>query len=611
MGPTLLVLACLAATEPEPAQRTDFYSDPLPAGALVRCGTIRLRHPDHVYTVAFAPDGKLMATGGGDHVIRLWDTATGQLRRRLTGHEKGMHAVAFAPDDKTLVSGGNDKTVQLWDVATGEERQVLNGFEGETRSLAISPDGKLIASGHEQTIRIWDAASGKVLRKLHGHRHSIESLAFARDGKLLASGEYGGHIRLHDPATGKELAELNGHEKDVYSVAFASDGMTLATGGGDMRLWDVATRQERRVVLTGFGGTVYSITFAPDGRTLAVGSDEQVIRLIETTTGRVRISLSGHAAKVHAVAFSPDGRLVASGGADGSLRIWDLRTGEERCVRRDEGGDVNGVAFRPDSKVLASGGEATVALLWDVNSLCPERPRPALRLTADRREVLWRELADDDAAKAYGLFLRRRHRLGWQQRRLGRLGLHHRVPVAGRRLPRLDRGGRGMSKMEVDLIEDAHARRLVTHHANTDGHDDERPFGRDLAFFDIQINADLFAVGELAVDRAAEIVAAFAVDAHAQLGEGRVRRGPNIVKIGVVRPADFALVIDVARARRASDRRRRREPEATALDDHCACHAEQGRPAPPAFPVSRHSGPSCRSTRGESVPERRGRARAV
>src|SRR5215831_9485829 len=116
MGLTLLlglgILYGGAGAEPpeeKPRRRTDFYGDPLPEGAIARCGTIRLRHSEHVHAIAFSPDGKLMATGGGDSVIRLWDAASGELRGRLTGHEKNVSAVAFAPDGETLVSGGIDK----------------------------------------------------------------------------------------------------------------------------------------------------------------------------------------------------------------------------------------------------------------------------------------------------------------------------------------------------------------------------------------------------------------------------------------------------------------------------------------------------------------------
>src|SRR5262249_20627908 len=151
--------------------------DPLPPGAITRLGTIRLRHGGMVTCVAFAPGGKLLATGGHDKAVVVWDAATGKERVRLVGHKTGIEAVAFSADGRLLASGGGgpygkgseERMVRVWDVAGGKELAGFGKLGVTVRSLAFSRDGKTLAAGFaDHSVRLWEVASGKLLRYLSG-----------------------------------------------------------------------------------------------------------------------------------------------------------------------------------------------------------------------------------------------------------------------------------------------------------------------------------------------------------------------------------------------------------------------------------------------------------
>jgi WD40 repeat protein len=258
-------------------------------------------------------------------------SATIRLINTLTGHTGDVNSVAFSPDGRLLASGSNDDTIKLWDVASGSEVRTLTGHTDHVTSVAFSPDGRLLASGsNDDTIKLWDVASGSEVRTLSGHTSDVNSVAFSPDGRLLASGGcQGGYvddrIQLWDVSSGQRLRLFQGHTDCVHSVAFSPDGRLLASGSADktIKLWDVTSGREVRT-LSGHTSWVNSVAFSPDGRLLASGSLDQTIRLWEVATGREVRTLTGHTYRVNSVAFSPDGRLLASGSDDKTIRLWDI-----------------------------------------------------------------------------------------------------------------------------------------------------------------------------------------------------------------------------------------------------------------------------------------------
>jgi WD40 repeat protein len=327
-------------------------------------------HSGWVRSVAFSPDGTILASASSDQTIRLWEVSSGQCFNELRQHSSWVRSVAFSPDGTTLASGSGDNTIKLWDVQTGECRKTLEGHDNWVWSVTFSPDGQQLASGSEdKTLKVWDAHTGECLQTLAGHTLWIRSVAFSPDGTALASGGGDNTVKLWDRETGDCLQTLEGHSHRVRSVVFSPQGDLLASGSGDytVKLWDISTGQCLKT-LYGHSNRLESVAFSPDGMMLASVGEDRTMRLWDTVTGQCLRTLQGYATWVQSVAFSPDGATLASGSEDHQVRLWDVETGECHTTLKGHQGWVCSVAFSPDGATLASGSSDYQIKLWDVGT---------------------------------------------------------------------------------------------------------------------------------------------------------------------------------------------------------------------------------------------------
>ncbi|MET0623922.1 MAG: TIR domain-containing protein [Pyrinomonadaceae bacterium] len=313
-----LLEACRPLENPQEAEPQDVQA-PVVERAL------KIKNMWGFYTCAFSGDKRYILTGGQDHVMRLWEVATGRCLRTFKGHTERIDSVAWSPNQELALSGSSDETLKLWDVKKGRCLRTLKGHFGHVMSVAWGADSRRALSGaFDGTMRLWDTETGSCLRVFQGHTSRVYVVAWRADQRHAFSGSSDNTARLWDVETGDCLQVFEGHTEWVLSLAWSPDQRYLLTGAVDntMRLWEVATGRCLHV-FEGHEHNVQSIIWSVNQRHILSGSADNTVRLWDVETKRCLRVFKGHT-HIRSVIWGADHRHAVSVDADGGITAWDI-----------------------------------------------------------------------------------------------------------------------------------------------------------------------------------------------------------------------------------------------------------------------------------------------
>lgn len=300
---------------------------PTPASPHWQCITTLKEHHSSVHSLAVSRDGKLLASGGADQRLIIWNLESKQVKLTLNGHRGIIDAVIFTPDDNQVISSSWDHTIRIWELETGEESGRLEGHSGWIHCLAITPDGKtLVSGGADQKLKIWDLMTKQLKNSLDAGLGVVTSLAISPDGRVLAAGGANKVIKLFKIEQNQELFSLEGHQGNITSLAFTPGGQILISASADhsVKIWQW-THKQVRFTLEGHSDAVNSVFINSEGNLLVSGGSDRALNLWHPSSGKLSETLFEHQSGIKAVTITPDSSMIISAAQDKTIKLWQYR----------------------------------------------------------------------------------------------------------------------------------------------------------------------------------------------------------------------------------------------------------------------------------------------
>lgn len=330
-------------------------------------------HKDWIRSIAFSPDGRLIASGSDDSSVRIWDVETGTTQHTLTIERAYIYCVAFSFRG-TVAAGSDDNSITLWDSATGRLIKQLPDQSRTVNAICFSENGSKLASASSRDVRIWDLDTYE-FNDMEGNSDIARCVDFSRDGKLLAAGSDDTRIRVWDVESRELRQTFNGHSEIITSVRFSPDMKLIASGSedGTSSIWDADsdTGQRLQTLESEQRRKVNSVAFCPpDGSRLASATDN-AIEIWDTKTGDRLQVLRSRSFNIRSVAFSPSGAYLVSGSFDYAVHLWYAAGKAEKEQLSDQltgGYAVDNMAISPDGRTLAASQSMGTISLWNIET---------------------------------------------------------------------------------------------------------------------------------------------------------------------------------------------------------------------------------------------------